>query len=128
MDSEKKSELASKWRSIASEDYQMAEIALANGKLLYAAFHLQQSMEKSLKGKILFFQGTQPPYLHDLVRLAEILAPHFPIDSKIIDFFAELNPFYIRARYPDYKTFIGSSLDKETVDNLMLLGKEVLAW
>jgi HEPN domain-containing protein len=128
VDTKKTAELASKWHTIALEDYQMAEIALANDKLLYTAFHLQQAMEKCLKGKILYFQNAQPPYLHDLVRLAEILSQHIEIQPRFVDFFAELNPFYIRARYPEYKNFVSASLDKETVSDLMIIGSEVLAW
>ncbi len=128
MDTQKTAELAKKWLSIALEDYQMAELSLHNNKLLYAAFHLQQSMEKVLKGKLLYFQNAQPPYLHDLVRLAEMLSPYINISQKYIDFFSELNPFYIRARYPEYKNFVNASLNKETVSEFMKIGKEVLLW
>ena len=110
MDTQKTAELAKKWHFIALEDFQMAELSLTHNKLLYAAFHLQQSMEKALKGKILYFQNAQPPYLHDLVRLAEMLSPHMNVAQKYVDFFSELNPFYIRARYPEYKNFVSSSL------------------
>jgi HEPN domain-containing protein len=128
VDAQKTAELAKKWHSIALEDFQMAELSLANNKLLYAAFHLQQSMEKALKGRLLYFQNAQPPYLHDLVRLAEMLSPYMNIDQKYVDFFSELNPFYIRARYPEYKNFVSTSLNKETVTDFLNTGKEVLEW
>ena len=128
MDTHKTVELAKQWHSIALEDFQMAELSLANDKLLYAAFHLQQSMEKTLKGRLLYFQNAQPPYLHDLVRLAEMLSPYMNIGQKYVDFFSELNPFYIRARYPEYKKFVSTSLNREVVSGYMDTGKEVLEW
>lgn len=121
-------ELARKWLAIAEEDFEMSLIAREKKKLLYAAFHLQQCQEKVLKG-IFVFQGLgQPPYLHDLSRLADAIKPVFPIEDRFYAFFASLNPFYIRARYPDYKKFIEKSLDETRIDDLQNTGKETLLW
>jgi HEPN domain-containing protein len=121
-------ELASKWLEIARDDFEMAQIAFDKGKLLYSAFHTQQSTEKSLKGLFVLFEKGQPPYIHDLARLAEELENEFAIDLKHKSFSSELNPFYIKARYPDYKRFVSQSLSKNLMSKYLTLGKEVLQW
>lgn len=121
-------DLARKWLIIAEEDFEMSLIAREKGKLLYAAFHLQQCQEKILKGIYVFYGLGQPPYLHDLSRLADTLRPVFPIEDRFYAFFASLNPFYIRARYPDYKKFMEKSLDDNLIDSFQNIGKETLLW
>ena len=121
-------ELTSKWLEIAREDFEMATIAFEKEKFLYCAFHLQQSIEKTLKGLFVSLDKGQPPYIHDLVRLADELASDLTIDPKHRAFFSELNPFYIKARYPDYKKFVEQSLSKTLVIKYLTLGSEVLQW
>ncbi len=121
-------ELAKKWLTIAEEDFEMSIIAKEKNKALYAAFHLQQSQEKVLKGIFVFHGLGQPPYLHDLSRLADAVKPVFPIEERFYVFFASLNPFYIRARYPDYKKFVEKSLDDSLLEDFQNTGKEVLSW
>lgn len=121
-------ELAKKWLIIAEDDFEMSLIAREKGKLLYAAFHLQQSQEKVLKGIFVFQNLGQPPYIHDLSRLADALKPAFPIDDRYYAFFASLNPFYVRSRYPEYKAFIEKSLNEAMLDDMQRTGKETLLW
>ena len=121
-------ELARKWLRIAEDDFEMSMIAREKGKLLYAAFHLQQSQEKVLKGIFVFNNLGQPPYIHDLARLADALKASFPIDDRYYAFFASLNPFYIRSRYPEYKNFVERSLNAEMIDDLLKTGEETLQW
>jgi HEPN domain-containing protein len=66
-------ELARKWLAIAEDDFEMSVIAMDKRKLLHSAFHLQQSQEKALKGIYVFHALGQPPYTHDLSRLADEL-------------------------------------------------------
>jgi HEPN domain-containing protein len=121
-------DLAKKWLIIAEEDFEMSLIARDKRKLLYAAFHLQQCQEKVLKGIFVYHDLGQPPYVHDLSRLADALKPAFHIEDRFYAFFAALNPFYIRARYPDYKKFVEKSLDESGIDALIDTGKETLQW
>lgn len=123
-----KNELAKKWLQIAEEDFEMSIISLEKKKLLYAAYHLQQSMEKVLKGIFVSKELGQPPYMHDLTRIADAIKNAHPIDEKYYVFFSALNPFYIKARYPDYKEFIEKSLNLESIVEYQKIGKEVLQW
>ena len=97
--SSKTTELAAKWFEIAQEDFEMAQLSYDKDKMVYSAFHLQQSMEKTLKGLFVFFEKAQPPCVHDLTRLADELQNELMVDLIYRSFFAELNPFYIKARY-----------------------------
>jgi HEPN domain-containing protein len=99
-------ELAEQWRLISQDDFEMSQIALQKGKRLHAAFCAQQSIEKALKGLHVLHNLGQPPYTHDLVRLAEALAEAKRFSQIELATFSALNPFYIRARYPDYKRML----------------------
>lgn len=119
-------ELAEQWRLISQDDFEMSQIALQKGKRLHAAFCAQQSVEKALKGLFVLHNLGQPPYTHDLVRLAEALAAAKSFKQNELATFSALNPFYIRARYPDYKKMLNETLDDETVAELQLCAEGVL--
>jgi HEPN domain-containing protein len=119
-------ELAEQWRLIAQDDFEMSQIALQKGKRLHAAFCAQQSIEKALKGLYVLHNLGQPPYTHDLVRLAEALAGAINFKETVLATFSALNPFYIRARYPDYKRMLQETLDDETVDEFQVSAKGVM--
>lgn len=66
-------ELARRWLTFADKDRQTCEqIKDSHGLRAIAAFHAQQTIEKSLKA-ILVCQGQNPPRVHDLVRLAALV-------------------------------------------------------
>jgi HEPN domain-containing protein len=71
----------------------MSKIALQKGKLLHAAVCAQQSIEKALKGLHVLHNLGQPPYTHDLVRLAEALAEAKRFSQIELATFSALNPF-----------------------------------
>ena len=124
---EKKTDLFDKWMKLAHDDYDMAVLASGHKKFLYAAFHLQQSMEKALKGVIILQGDEQPPYTHDLVRLYETIEGS-STDDRLIKFFSGLNPFYIQARYPSYREGVSSTLNQLSIDSYLKVAQEVMAW
>jgi HEPN domain-containing protein len=122
----KEHQLASKWLLIATDDLEMAEIALEKSKLLHAAFCAQQCSEKTLKGIFVCSGLGQPPYTHDLVRLADAIVDVKKFNEQDIFFFSSLNPFYIRARYPDYKKMMQETLNPKMVQEFIDRAREVL--
>ena len=119
-------ELAEQWRLISQDDFEMSQIAMQKGKLLHAAFCAQQSIEKALKGLYVLHNLGQPPYTHDLVRLAESLSAEKCFEQNELATFSALNPFYIRARYPDYKRMLKETLDDETIIEFQICAEGVL--
>lgn len=123
-----KIELAKKWLEISDEDLKIAELAFLNGIYSQSMFHLQQSIEKSLKGLIVLLLNTDPPYTHDLVRLLRELKLNISYKESLEKDFTELNPFYTASRYPSYKINLSKNLSKEKVLKYSALAKEIKSW
>jgi HEPN domain-containing protein len=123
-----KNEILEKWEELARQDLQMAELAFSHGIYLQAAFHVQQSVEKSLKGMIIFLTQKEAPYTHDLVRLYQVLEAQSFYDIKYIDELSGLNPYYILARYPSYKENLSEGLTKSKIEYFLKISKGVLLW
>jgi HEPN domain-containing protein len=119
-------ELAEQWHQISQDDFEMSQFALQKGKLLHAAFCAQQAIEKSIKGLHVLHGLGQPPYTHDLVRLAESISEVQKFDPAVLAVFSAQNPFYIRERYPDYKRMLKETLDEETVVEFQQCAEGVL--
>lgn len=88
----------SEWIDFAENDLAFAEIGIREKFYSQACFHAQQSIEKSLKGYLVFRKKNYPK-THKLVDLyseckAPFLTPYLE-DIKLID------EFYIPTRYPD---------------------------
>lgn len=77
-----------------------------------ACFHLQQMIEKYLKGLLIFYDKSFPR-THDLVKLASLLESFVPEIDKHAQDFALLSPMYIETRYPgDYPEFDRKECEK----------------
>ena len=61
-----------------------------------AAFHAQQSIEKSFKA-VIEYQNKKIPKQHDLLKLKNIIDGVLDVDDDILD---SLNTLYIDSRYP----------------------------
>ena len=121
-------ELFKKWLDLASQDLRMAEFALSQSLWLQTAFHVQQSIEKSLKGLIVLAEIVDPPYTHDLTRLAKLAGDSFPEVLKYNRVLASINPYYVRARYPSYREQVASALSKDTLERFLATAREILHW
>jgi HEPN domain-containing protein/predicted nucleotidyltransferase len=89
---------AGQWLKRATEDLQMAELALPQGLYDPACFHVQQCVEKSIKAALIH-QGTVPPRTHSIANLLQLLPTEFLADLRSqLD---ELDSFYMLTRYPD---------------------------
>ncbi|MBF0363529.1 MAG: HEPN domain-containing protein [Oligoflexia bacterium] len=130
MEEEKILNLYAKWFNFANEDYEMAEIALKNNKLLFSAFHLQQALEKLFKGLYLLYIKEQPPYIHDLLRIYNVIKGYdvFLEEERFSKLSLDLNPFYITARYPSYKESVSNSLTIEQVGEYFKDVRDLMLW
>jgi HEPN domain-containing protein len=108
------------WMEIAIDDLDSAKIMFKNKKYLQSGFYCHQAIEKTLKGYYWSIKKKEPPYTHNLVKLAtecnlyKILTDDF---KKHMDILMPLN---IEARYPDDKNEILKTLhlakSKEILD------------
>ena len=87
------------WVAKAKEDEHVADLVIGSGfALSMGAYHLQQSIEKRLKG-LLVLRGTRPPKTHDLIELASLMYDiHF--DDSVKDALFALSALAWTTRYP----------------------------
>ncbi|HOP65359.1 MAG TPA: HEPN domain-containing protein [Spirochaetota bacterium] len=90
---------AESWLNAACDDLAVVKEIRNNANLTnMAAFHCQQTVEKSFKAVLEEFEG-KVPRLHDLITLKEKISGY--IDIKVdADIFDQLNELYIETRYP----------------------------
>lgn len=88
------------WFTQGDMDLQAAELLLSqNGPPTVVAFHIQQTIEKYLKGYLLFV-GEPLRRIHDLeVLLREIIA-HDVSFAPLLSDCQRITEYYIEARYP----------------------------
>jgi len=87
------------WIRKAEKDLHRAKVLLADGDTEGAGFHLQQAIEKYLKGYLLS-KGWELQYVHDLVKLLNSAKDY---DSSFEEFRAlceQVTEYYILVRYP----------------------------
>ncbi|MBI3398608.1 MAG: HEPN domain-containing protein [Deltaproteobacteria bacterium] len=111
-----------KWIDIAQEDLEVARELFKSGRYLYSAFFCQQAVEKIFKAIISFKTNEEPPYIHDLVMLAEKAGFH-GVKEKL----KMLTLHYIKARYDEERKNLPAH--KKTVcRELLSFAEEVLKW
>jgi HEPN domain-containing protein len=87
------------WIDIAEYDMETAKAMLTTGRRLYVGFLCHQVVEKMLKAAIAK-DGTIPPKVHNLTRLAELGQLSASMTQEQNDFIDALLPLNIEARYP----------------------------
>ena len=116
------------WVKISDEDLQIAETMLKNQYRLYTGFMCHQSIEKIFKAGYQKLKNETPPYIHNLLRLAELTGFYDLFSDEQKSLMSTLNPLNIEARYPDYKEQIAKSLTKELCEQIFEQTKELQRW
>ena len=99
---EKQRRYASQWFDIAADDFRRVVHRMKEGDVEDAAFHLQQALEKYLKG-FLLSRGWQLKRIHDLEALLDdavaynsCLEPYRPLCQQVTG-------YYLVERYPAFE-------------------------
>jgi HEPN domain-containing protein len=116
------------WTDLSEYDFDTALLMLNGGKYLYVGFMCHQSVEKILKAYYIKEKEGQPPFVHNLILLAEKSEIYTILSEQQKDLLDLLNPLNIEARYPTYKDKLFKSLTKEKCDFLIKSTKEFLEW
>ena len=112
----KESLLPQDWFVKAERDLQTAELLWREkGHAEMIGFHLQQGLEKSLKG-FLLSKKWRLKRTHDLVALLNEAVGYEPSLESFRDTCQQVTEFYIEERYP---FLISSSVTYETIQPLM---------
>ncbi len=111
--------ITEQWLERSKYDLETAKGMLRIRKYLYVGFMCQQSIEKLLKG-IISSQSKEVPYIHNLVRLAEITNFYSELDKTQQLFLQNLTPFCIKARYEEYKDSLYKGQSQKPVSAAIL--------
>lgn len=115
------------WVERAEYDLETAKVMLDTARYLYVAYMCQQAVEKLLKA-IIAQQGKENLPIHNLNRLAEVAGIRNDLDAEQFNFLAELTPYYIEARYGDYKESLAESINAERAREVYDRTQEIFKW
>jgi len=96
-----KSEIISYWIQSSDTDYQAMVHLFEKGHYTWSLFVGHLVIEKLLKAVYAKKIADNPPFIHDLYRLAEKC--HIELDELQKDNLDTISTFNIQARYDDYK-------------------------
>ncbi len=94
---------AAAWIAKADEDIDAANLCLGTGDRMVnvAAFHTQQAAEKLLKA-LIAMAGIEPPRVHDLAELNDLVAGVAPDAGKLSESIETITSWAILTRYPTH--------------------------
>jgi HEPN domain-containing protein len=92
---------AQEWFDRGDHDIETAQLLYGQGGYIdIIAYHIQQAIEKYLKG-FLIFKGEKPPRIHDLDKLLDLVDKYETgLYSPFIELCEKATRFYIEDRYP----------------------------
>ena len=107
-------EAVKQWIALADKDLALANHTVKTMRpipLEIVCFHCQQFVEKYLKG-FLVSKGKEPPYIHDLAKLAAICEIEHPEFVQIKQRCAMLTEYGIQPRYPGGMEIIEEDMNR----------------
>ncbi|MCU0614710.1 MAG: HEPN domain-containing protein [Desulfobacterales bacterium] len=121
-----KKDLITYWLKSSDRDFQAMIHLLEKGDYTWSLFIGHLVLEKLLKAWYVQHIDNTPPFIHDLVRLAEKSA--LPLDESKKDLLDSISTFNIRARYDDYKMEFYKKCSKDFTEKWIEIIKELRAW
>jgi len=91
---------ALRWLRQAEHDFQVAAKLLQSEDYSDAAFHSEQSAQKSLKA-VLYLDGARFIRIHSIAELIKEVSRKRPAFSSLREEAGTLDQYYLTARYPD---------------------------
>jgi len=116
------------WIELSDEDFHVAKGLLKLKHFLYVGFMCHQCIEKIFKAAYEYKINDTPPFVHDLMLIANKAGIFEMLDDKQIDFIERLSPLNIRARYPDYKRTLAKEMNHVVCEKLIVKTQELQQW
>ena len=116
------------WLENARSDIDAAKAMQKDKHHLYVAFMCQQCIEKALKAHYIHARDDKHPFSHNLIQLAELSEIKKRMNEEQIQLLRTLNPYYINARYADYKNKLRDLLSDSYCLELIKETEELFSW
>lgn len=116
------------WVDLSDEDFRVAKGLLKLKHFLYVGFMCHQCIEKVFKAAYEHRINDTPPFVHDLILIANKAGFLEMLEDNQIFFIEQLSPLNIRARYPDYKQKLAKEMTKSVCENLIIKTQELQQW
>lgn len=101
------------WKEISEYDLETAKAMMKTKRFLYVGFMCHQAVEKILKGYFVYQINEEPPYTHNLFKLAKNSNLYEKLSENDKDFIDYLDPLNIQARYPSYRENLIAELTED---------------
>ena len=120
-------EITKEWVERAEQDLLVVEKIIDTPRVLdIYIFHLQQALEKVLKGYIQEKLDIEPPKIHNLSGLMK-LSKLIP-DEKNMKLLEDLNYLYLETRYPSSQEEVTDYFSKTGIHEVYNSVKELVKW
>lgn len=106
-----KGQLIKYWVDGSDDDFETMIVMYETKRYTWALFIGHLLIEKLLKAYYVKVNGTIPPFIHNLLRLAEKCQLNLNENQR--NFFATVTAFNINTRYDDYKMSFKNKCTKE---------------
>lgn len=116
------------WVTSSDYDLDTPEAMLETKRFLYVGFMARQTIEKIIKAYYVKVLQEIPPYIHNLILLAEKSKLIDDLTEKDIEILSLLNPLNIEARYPKNKDELLNSLTYERCKEIISETKRFQLW
>jgi len=121
-----KNKLINYWTESADDDYETMLVMYKNEKYNWSLFVGHLIIEKLLKAYHVKVKNDYPPFVHNLLRLAEQSGLKLTEEQETE--FANITAFNINARYDDFKMSFKEKCTKEFTDEWIKKIKLLRKW
>ena len=115
------------WLDRVAYDMDTAKAMLQTGRLIYAVFMCQQSLEKCFKG-LLAYQDKEIIPIHNLRRLAELSNVIEELDEPMLMKLDFLSNYYINARYKEDLQQLSKGITEAVAQDFIQFSEGLITW
>ena len=116
-----------KWLDRVTYDLDTAKAMLQTGRLIYAIFMCQQSLEKCFKALLSYREKEIIP-IHNLRRLAELSVGIYELNPDALIKLDFLSNFYINARYKEDLQQLSRGITETTAQDFIQFTEDFVKW
>ena len=116
-----------KWLDRVAYDMDTAKAMVETGRLIYAIFMCQQSLEKCFKA-LLAYQEREVIPIHNLRRLAELANVIHDLNEATLMKLDFLSSYYINARYKEDLQQLAKGISEAVAQDFIQIAEGLITW